>query len=148
MVSLLKLADITEEGVKFLSPFDGSPMMLTPEQSIACQNDIGADIMMQLDDVVSSASPSIERFKEATYRSVRWLDRCIAAHTKPDKQNLFAIVQGGLDVSPGGLREWCLEEMVKRDLPGYAIGGLAGGEDKDSFWRVVAHVSTFKCIYI
>ena len=141
MVSLLKLADITEEGVKFLSPFDGSPMMLTPEQSIACQNDIGADIMMQLDDVVSSASPSFERFKEATYRSVRWLDRCIAAHKKPDQQNLFAIVQGGLDVSPGGLREWCLEEMVKRDLPGYAIGGLAGGEDKDSFWRVVAHVS-------
>ena len=142
MVSLLKLADITEEGVKFLSPFDGSPMMLTPEQSIAFQNDIGADIMMQLDDVVSSVNPSFERFEEATQRSVRWLDRCIAAHKKPDRQNLFGIIQGGLDVSPGGLREWCLNEMVKRDLPGYAIGGLAGGEDKDGFWRVVAHVSS------
>ena len=43
-------------------------------------------------------------------------------------------------MSPGGLREWCLDEMIKRDLPGYAIGGLAGGEDKNGFWRVVAHV--------
>ena len=50
-------------------------------------------------------------------------------------------VQGGLDVSPGGMRERCLHEMVQRNLPGYAIGGLAGGEDKNEFWRVVAHVS-------
>ena len=40
-------------------------------------------------------------------------------------------------MSPGGMREHCLEEMIKRDLPGYAIGGLAGGEDKDCFWNVV-----------
>jgi len=50
-------------------------MMLTPEQSIKCQNQIGADIIMQLDDVVSSVSVSDERFIEATARSVRWLDR-------------------------------------------------------------------------
>ena len=93
MVSLLQLAEITEEGVKFMSPFDGSPMMLTPEQSIGFQNNIGADIMMQLDDVVSSVNPSFERFEEATHRSVRWLDRCIAAHKKPESQNLFAIIQ-------------------------------------------------------
>lgn len=139
MVSLLKFAEITEEGVKFESPVDGSEMMLTPEQSIQCQNEIGADIMMQLDDVVSSVNPDETRFREATARSVRWLDRCIKAHKRPQDQNLFAIVQGGLDVSPGGMREQCIEEMVKRDLPGYAIGGLAGGEDKDKFWRVVAH---------
>jgi tRNA-guanine family transglycosylase len=53
-----------------------------------------------------------------------------------------SIIQGGLDVSAGGMREQCLEEMLKRDLPGYAIGGLAGGEGKDLFWRVVAHVSS------
>ena len=141
MVSLLKLAVITEEGVKFQSPIDGSEMMLTPEQSIKCQNEIGADIIMQLDDVVSSVNPDEARFQEATSRSVRWLDRCISAHARPQEQNLFAIIQGGLDVSPGGMREMCLKEMIQRDLPGYAIGGLAGGEDKDSFWRVVAHVS-------
>jgi tRNA-guanine transglycosylase len=140
MVSLLKLAEITEEGVKFQSPVDGREMMLTPEQSIQCQNEIGADIIMQLDDVVSSVNNNMERFVEATARSVRWLDRCITAHKRPHDQNLFAIIQGGLDISPGGLREQCLTEMIKRDLPGYAIGGLAGGEDKDCFWRVVAHV--------
>lgn len=139
MVSLLKFAEITEKGVKFESPVDGSEMMLTPEQSIQCQNEIGADIMMQLDDVVSSVNPDDARFQEATDRSVRWLDRCIQAHRRPREQNLFAIIQGGLDVSPGGMRERCIAEMVKRNLPGYAIGGLAGGEDKAKFWRVVAH---------
>ena len=58
----------------------------------------------------------------------RWLDRCIAANANPERQNLFGIVQGGLDVRPGGLREVNLKGMVRRDLPGYAIGGLAGGE--------------------
>lgn len=65
----------------------------------------------------------------------------MAAHARPAEQNLFAIIQGGLDVTPGGLRDQCLAEMIKRDLPGYAIGGLAGGEDKQEFWRVVSHVS-------
>lgn len=139
MVSLLALAEITEEGVRFQSPNDGSLMLLTPEQSIKCQNQIGADIIMQLDDVVSSTTVDPERFVEATDRSVRWLDRCIAAHKRPNEQNLFAIIQGGLDVQPGGLRDRCLDEMIARDLPGYAVGGLAGGEDKDQFWRVVAY---------
>lgn len=140
MVSLLDLAEITEQGVRFLSPIDGTEMLLTPEQSIQCQNQIGSDIMMALDDVVSSTADDPARFAEATARSVRWLDRCMAAHSRPTEQNLFAIIQGGLDVSPGGLRTQCLEQMIARDLPGYAIGGLAGGEDKQHFWRVVSHV--------
>jgi tRNA-guanine transglycosylase len=143
MVSLLKLAEITEQGVKFRSPVDGTEMMLTPEESIKCQNEIGADIMMQLDDVVSSVHDNVERFREATYRSIRWLDRCIKAHSRSSEQNLFGIVQGGLDVSPGGMREESLHALVERNLPGYAIGGLAGGEDKAHFWRVVSHVSLF-----
>lgn len=143
MVSLLKLARITEEGVRFQHPDDGRELLLTPEESIRCQNNIGADIMMQLDDVVSSICSDHNRMTEAMHRSVRWLDRCISAHKKPTVQNLFGIVQGGLDVSPGGLRDQCVQEYLKRDqfLPGYAIGGLAGGEDKESFWKVVAHVS-------
>lgn len=103
---------------------------------------------MQLDDVVSSTANDTARFTEACARSVRWLDRCIAAHRRPREQNLFAIIQGGLDVSPGGLRDQCLEAMVARNTPGYAIGGLAGGESKDHFWRVVAHVrcmTSFLC---
>lgn len=68
------------------------------------------------------------------HRSIRWLDRCIAAHKHPEKQNLFAIIQGGLDVD---LRRQCVEAMAARDTPGYAIGGLSGGEDKNQFWRTV-----------
>jgi queuine tRNA-ribosyltransferase len=66
-------------------------------------------------------------------RSIRWLDRCIAAHKYPDRQNLFAIIQGGLDED---LRRQCCVEMTKRDTPGIAIGGLSGGEEKPTFSRM------------
>ncbi|KAF6002727.1 Queuine tRNA-ribosyltransferase catalytic subunit 1 [Cyanidiococcus yangmingshanensis] len=134
MVSLLQLATISEEGVHFQSPVDGAQVLLTPELSIRLQNQIGADIIMALDDVVPTTASDPERFKEATARTIRWLDRCIAAHTRPREQLLFGIVQGGLDTE---LRCHCLNELATRDLPGYAIGGLAGGEEKDKFWRVV-----------
>ncbi|KAL5415876.1 hypothetical protein PMIN06_000699 [Paraphaeosphaeria minitans] len=134
MVSLLKLAQVTEEGVRFLSPHDGSPMLLTPEHSISLQNSIGSDIMMQLDDVIVTTSPDLARMKEAMERSVRWLDRCIQAHKYPERQNLFCIIQGGLDLD---LRRECTAEMVARDTPGIAIGGLSGGEAKDEYCKVV-----------
>jgi queuine tRNA-ribosyltransferase len=133
MVSLLQLAEITEEGVTFKSPHDGSNMLLTPEKSIEIQNSIGADIIMQLDDVVHS-SVSGPRLEEAMHRTVRWLDRCIVAHKRPEAQNLFPIVQGGLDAD---LRVKCAQELTKRDVAGYAIGGLSGGEEKSLFWRMV-----------
>ncbi|KAH9908699.1 Queuine tRNA-ribosyltransferase [Xylariomycetidae sp. FL2044] len=135
MVSLLKLANITEEGVKFLSPHDGTPMLLTPEHSISLQNTIGSDIIMQLDDVLVTTSPDHARMREAMERTVRWLDRCITAHANPSTQNLFCIIQGGLDTA---MREECCRQMVARDTPGIAIGGLSGGEAKADFCRVVA----------
>lgn len=134
MVSLLALAEITEEGVTFQSPVDGTTMLLTPEKSIQLQNQIGSDIMMALDDVCSSVTTG-PRVQEAMERTIRWIDRCISAHQRPNEQNLFGIVQGGLDPV---LRDKCLKALVERNLPGYAIGGLAGGEDKASFWRVVS----------
>lgn len=134
MVSLLKLAQVTEEGVRFLSPHDGSSMLLTPEHSISLQNSIGSDIIMQLDDVIATTSPDHARIEEAMHRSVRWLDRCVAAHQKPETQNLFCIIQGGLDLE---LRKQCCEEMVARDTPGIAIGGLSGGEAKSEYCKVV-----------
>jgi queuine tRNA-ribosyltransferase len=134
MVSLLKLAEITEKGVKFQSPHDGSEMLLTPEESIQIQNAIGADIIMQLDDVVHVLTTG-PRVEEAMWRSIRWLDRSIKAHSRSHDQNLFAIIQGGLQLD---LRELCIKEMVKRGTPGYAIGGLSGGEDKHQFWTVIS----------
>ncbi|KAA8896240.1 tRNA-guanine(15) transglycosylase-like protein [Sphaerosporella brunnea] len=149
MVSLLELATVTENGVEFLSPHDGTPMLLTPEHSIDLQHSIGSDIIMQLDDVIATTSPDEARMRDAMYRSIRWLDRCIAEHLKPHpsssssptetyahRQNLFCIIQGGLDLS---LRTECCEEMVKRDTPGIAIGGLSGGEEKEKYCAVVNH---------
>lgn len=140
MVSLIALSTLDERGVTFESPNDGSTMLLTPEASIAAQHDIGADVIMALDDVVSSVTVDDQRFLEATDRTLRWLDRCLDQHEpRKDVQALFAIVQGGLDVSPTGLRQRCLDGFRIRDarIPGYAIGGVAGGEGKDSFWKVV-----------
>ena len=97
MVSLVELSKVTEEGVEFKSPHDNSLMLLTPEKSMEIQNAIGADIMMQLDDVVSSTLDDPERMEEAMYRSIRWLDRCIAGHKRKSEQNLFPIVQGILN---------------------------------------------------
>jgi len=139
MVSLAKLLSLSEEGVEFESPVDHSKLLVTPEVSMQIQNCIGGDIMMVLDDVVSSTCPDRNRVKEATERTIRWLDRCIAAHARPEDQNLFAIVQGGLDPD---LRDWSLTETIKRDTPGFAIGGLSGGEAKDAFWRVVSQCTS------
>ncbi|OAE24895.1 hypothetical protein AXG93_2931s1380 [Marchantia polymorpha subsp. ruderalis] len=123
MVSLLHLANITEEGVTFQnrltsgvdlmtrvtvcsqSPVDGTPMLLTPEESIQIQNKIGADIIMALDDVVKTTTTG-PRVEEAMHRTIRWIDRCVAGN------------------------------VLARQI--YAIGGLSGGEEKDSFWRIVA----------
>ena len=136
--------------MKFRAPHDGTEMLLTPEHSIDIQNTIGADIMMQLDDVVHSLTTGA-RVEEAMWRTLRWLDRCIKAHKYPNRQNLFGIVQGGLQPElrklccKGSVFYYCFKdryivyiEMAKRDLPGYAIGGLSGGEKKDIFWKIVS----------
>ena len=75
---------------------------------------------MQLDHVIPSVSegPIVE---EAMHRSIRWLDRCARAQTKPERCFLFPIVQGGLDLQ---LREQCVREMIPRAKVGIAIGGL------------------------
>ena len=79
------------------------------------------------------------RFEEATHRTTRWIDRCIKAHARPTEQNLFGIVQGGLDTD---LRRISIQQLSERKLPGYAIGGLAGGEDKSQFCRSVSTLSS------
>lgn len=134
MVSLLELAEITEKGVKFQSPFDKSECMLTPEESIGIQNVIGADIIMQLDDVVKTTTTG-PRVEEAMHRTIRWIDRCLSANERNHDQSIFPIVQGGLNQD---LRKQCAEALMKRDVRGFAVGGLSGGESKDDFWRIVS----------
>ena len=134
MVSLSKLCKIDENGVEFQHPETNELMTLRPEDSIEAQNCIGSDIMMALDDVVQTTTVG-PRMEEACDRTVRWIDRNFSAHKNPSTQNLFPIVQGGLDL---GLRQRCLDALVAKDANGYAIGGLSGGEEKDHFFSIVA----------
>jgi queuine tRNA-ribosyltransferase catalytic subunit len=143
MVSLAKLSVVTEDGVSFENPYKaGETLLLRPEDSMRHQTNISANIIMALDDVVSAVETDRERFITATHRTLRWYDRCYAS-VHHDSQNLFPIVQGGLDTELGGLREISLagfrhrQEEAMYIVPGYAIGGLSGGEEKDKFWRVV-----------
>lgn len=126
MVSLSKLCEVDENGVRFEHPNTKEIMFLRPEDSIKAQNNIGSDIMMALDDVIKTTTEG-PRMEEACDRTIRWIDRNIAAHIKQEEQNLFPIIQGGLDKQ---LRERCIRELVERDANGYAIGGLSGGEEK------------------
>ena len=85
-----------------------------------------------MDPLVVSSLTTGPRVEEAMWRTIRWLDRCIEHHESSGRtniQNLFAIVQGGLDPE---LRDKCLDEMISRKgrVAGYAIGGLSGGEAK------------------
>ena len=121
---------VTEEGCAFRNHLDGRNEMLTPERSMAIQHNLGADIVMQLDDVPALPAPP-ERERDTMQRSIRWLDRCLEAlpetSAQGKRQRLFGIVQGGVTRE---LREESAHELVKRDLPGYAIGGLSVGEPK------------------
>ncbi|NXH02841.1 TGT ribosyltransferase, partial [Loxia leucoptera] len=126
MVSLLELSEVSEEGVRFQPPHGGEEILLSPEKSMEIQNALG-----QRGGPKSGDPPDPP---ETTPRSVRWLDRCVAAHARPEQQLLFAIVQGGLEPE---LRLRCIRAMTQRDVPGFAIGGLSGGEAKARFWRAV-----------
>ena len=136
VASLVKLSERSEEGVNFISHItgDNTHLMLTPEMSMQIQNDLGSDIIMALDDVISPFSKGGAVY-DACERSLRWIDRCIKAHKRKDEQNLYGIVQGGINVE---LRRQACIEWKKRNLPGYAIGGMSGGESKQEFCDTVS----------
>jgi len=130
---------LDESGVHFRSIVDGSKIHLTPERSIDVQNNLGADIIMAFDDCPPAADQDDAayrvRLRDAHERTIRWLQRCIAAHRRPQEQALFGIVQGGTDPD---LRAEAVERICGGfDLPGYAIGGVAVGEGTDRIRAVV-----------
>jgi queuine tRNA-ribosyltransferase len=131
--SLAALGKITEEGMEFSSHIDGSKHLLSPEKSVEIQNALGSDIMMAFDECVPY--PADHSYVEASVsRTTRWLQRCKAAHRKPDKQSLFGIMQGGMY---GDLRRVSAEQITELDLPGYAIGGLSVGEPKELMYEIL-----------
>jgi queuine tRNA-ribosyltransferase len=121
--SLADRIKISEDGVEFRSHIDGSRVYITPERSIAIQEHLASDLIMAFDHVVALPNSS-EVIHDATWRSVRWAERCRKAAKRSD-QMLLAIVQGGLDPA---LRRQCAQALVAMDFAGYAIGGLSVGE--------------------
>ena len=121
--SLAELATIEDEGVKFRSHIDGAELYLDPQSAMEIQNQLGADIIMALDQC--PPYPSEHDFvQQAVERTIRWARACADAHQRDD-QALFGIVQGGIYED---LRVRCAESLCELDLPGYAIGGLSVGE--------------------
>jgi len=131
--SLAQRTKIDEQGVTFRSHLDGSPLELSPERSIAIQEALGSDLAMVLDHVVGLPNPP-KVVAEATWRSVRWAERCQKASSSRDDQMLLAIVQGGLDED---LRQQCAKALVAMDFSGYAIGGLSVGEEPAEMVRML-----------
>jgi queuine tRNA-ribosyltransferase len=134
VMSLSKIAKVTEESVTFQSHIDGSRHVLTPERSIEIQADLlGSDIVMQLDELVSLPTTE-DKAGEAMRRSARWGERSKAAFGARDTQALFGIQQGG---TWEGLRRESAERLLEIGFDGYAIGGLAVGEGHDGMVEVL-----------
>lgn len=138
--SLKSLRKITEEGVKFRSPIDGSEVRLTPEDSMDVQLKLRSDVAMALDDCTPYPATEAQA-RESMERSMRWAARSSAhyyrdelAGTREAPGGLFGIVQGGMH---GNLRLASLESLLKLDLPGLAVGGLAVGEPEEERLRIL-----------
>jgi queuine tRNA-ribosyltransferase len=129
VMSLAQLRKLDADGVTFRSHIDGSEHRLTPERAIELQADqIGADIIMQLDECPALPAPR-EVVEKAMRLSLAWAQRCKTAFGAREAQNLFAIIQGGVDPE---LRRISAEALVQEGFDGYAIGGLAVGEGHEA----------------
>ena len=129
VMSLSQLRKLDSDGVTFRSHVDGSQHRLTPESAMQIQADqIGADIVMQLDECPALPAPR-QDVEKAMRLSLDWAKRCKTAFGDRDTQNLFAIVQGGVDPE---LRRLSAEALVAEGFDGYAIGGLAVGEGQEA----------------
>jgi len=133
--SLSDINKIDDDGVTFKSHIDGAMHTLTPAKSMEIQNELGADIIMAFDECPDPNKP-VEYQQLAVDRTLRWMERCIKAHARPNDQSLFPIVQGGVNLE---LRSYCAERLIQLDQPGYAVGGLAVGEGFDAMVRVLRH---------
>lgn len=131
----LQKKSIKEEGAEFKGP-KGKNILLSPESSIQIQENLGSDIMMAFDECIPY--PADRKYTmNSIDRTHRWLDRCIESWTNP-RQALFGIIQGS---TYRDLREKCVEEVVARDLPGIAIGGVSVGEGPELMEEIVSYTA-------
>ncbi|MBC7894100.1 MAG: tRNA guanosine(34) transglycosylase Tgt, partial [Cytophagaceae bacterium] len=133
--SLETLRTVSEEGVEFRSHIDGSRRFFSPESVIAIERALGADVIMQFDHVVPGQA-EYGLASEASSRSIRWLERCVAAfEAGQGPQALFPILQGGIHADLR--REAARAIRTLRDFAGYAIGGLSVGEAKPQMYAML-----------
>ncbi|ACL69979.1 tRNA guanosine(34) transglycosylase Tgt [Halothermothrix orenii] len=130
--SLSDLREIKEEGVYFRSHLDGSRHFISPEKAIQIQMELGADIIMAFDECPPYPS-DYDYVARSLERTVRWARRCKKAHERED-QALFGIIQGGVYRD---LRKQSVEALIDIGFPGYAIGGLSVGEEKEKMLEVL-----------
>ena len=142
--SLAKLRNIKEEGVTFHSHVDGRKIFMGPEDSMRIQANLGSDIAMAFDECVENPATH-DYAKQSCERTLRWLERCIAAREslmrEPDcvnpRQMLFGINQGSTFPD---LRIWHAQEIAKLPCDGFAIGGLAVGEPTETMYEIIEAV--------
>ncbi|MEW7976222.1 MAG: tRNA guanosine(34) transglycosylase Tgt [Candidatus Sedimenticola endophacoides] len=134
--SLGKMRKITEQGVHFRSPVDGSRIFMGPEESMRVQRELGSDIVMIFDECTPYPATEAEA-RESMELSLRWARRSREAHGD-NPSALFAIVQG---VVYEALRGRSLEGLMEIGFDGYAVGGLSVGEPPEDRWRVLDYLS-------
>ncbi len=130
--SLAKRRTIAEEGVTFISPADGARVFLGPEESIAAQRSLGADVVTVLDDCTPYPVTEQEA-RESMERSLRWAARSCRAHGD-NRAALFGIIQGGV-YTP--LRDASLAGLLDIGFDGYALGGFSVGEPRSVMWEML-----------
>ena len=134
--SLGDMRKISEEGVRFKSPIDGSPVFIDPETSIQVQRDLGSDVVMIFDECTPYPATEQEADKSMQL-SLRWAERSKNAHAD-NPSALFGIVQGGMYEH---LRDKSLAGLEEIGFDGYAIGGLSVGEPKEDMVRILNHLA-------
>ena len=140
--SLGAMRKITEEGVKFASPIDGSRQFLSPEVSMQIQRSLNSDIVMQFDECtpyeIDGRPATADEAAKSMRMSLRWAQRSMNEFNRGENPNaLFGIVQGGMYEH---LRDESLAGLEDINFPGLAIGGLSVGEPKEDMQRILAHV--------
>ena len=134
--SLGELRKIDEQGVKFRSPINGSPVEVTPEISIEVQRKLGSDVVMIFDECTPYPA-DCETARKSMELSLRWAKRSKDAH-QDSPSALFGIVQGGMHEH---LRQISLDGLEEIGFDGYAIGGLSVGEPKEDMIRILDYLA-------
>jgi queuine tRNA-ribosyltransferase len=132
-MSLAKINSISEEGIRFRSHLDGAALMFSPESAVATQEQLGADIMMALDECTPFPADRA-RAQSSLEMTARWAERCLRAR-RSETQALFGIVQGSIYPD---LRRLSARQITSLPFDGFATGGLSVGEPKAAMREMAA----------